>query len=74
VETGVTYSVVLRPGQANEESVHGLDSDALDEWINAHGDIGDPFEYSSRSQDGGVVVSGDGVIDAHGEAAYRLRS
>ena len=74
MESDVTFSAVLRPGHTTEESVEGLTSDALDEWIGAHGVPGDPFTYCSVASDGTVLVRGTGAIDALGEAAYKLRS
>ena len=73
VPSGVTYAAVLRPGEPNEESVEGLDSDSLDQWIGAHGRVGDRFTYRSVSSDGKVLGRGDGIVDGQGDAAYQLR-
>jgi hypothetical protein len=74
VASGETYAAVLRPGEPNQQSVDGLDSDSLDRWIGTHGQVGDRFTYRSMSSDGEVLVRGDGIVDEQGDAAYRLRS
>ena len=70
-EIGV-YSAVLRPGEAGEVSDSGLDADALDAWLSAHGREGDAFTYTLELPDGTVVVAGEGIVGEGGEAFYRL--
>ena len=73
VETSVTYSVVLRAGQATEQRADGLDSDELDQWLSSNGDEGDPFVYSWTPPGHDVPTAGEGAMTSDGPA-YRLRS
>jgi hypothetical protein len=68
----VKYSATLRPNEEDEASIDGLDSEAIDDWMRTHGKVGDRFTYRACSEDGTESVRGDGVIDSHGDPAYRL--
>jgi hypothetical protein len=68
----VAYSATLRPGEVEEASVEGLDSESPDAWMRTHGRVGDPFTYCALVSGGSEIVRGEGRIDPNGDPAYRL--
>jgi hypothetical protein len=73
-DADLLYSVTLRPSMADEMFAPDLPGpDAMDAWLQTNGRTGDHFNYACRSANAVAVgVTGVGIIDDQGEAAYRL--